>query len=1514
MNRFFGAFKKCVLFVAVLTMLVNNIGFVYAGETEPVLIDLSESNTSITVDPIPDQPYTGKAINGDQLKSIIKVKYGDIQLKYGDDYWASYSNNVSISNETRASIVIHGIPDAGYTGIRTIYFSIVEKKDLSDAEVVLYMDKQHTNSFDYCTYKGTAIIPYEVVTLYGKTLTRVNEEGIGDYTVSYRNNINPSSSNTEAEVIIKAKENGDYTGTYIKKFAIIPKDAEINTNATFDTLTYKGENQQFILTPYLSDDAEYFKYGWYPSVDSEEVPSSTYTNYNDINLGKKNAGTYKLYVEMVPKKGYTFEPFSVNLTIAKKNPEVVAPTLATNLTFNNDDRELITAAATPDSIDSAEIDDNRETCTFYYAVTTVNTAPAADAENTWVTDFKDITGKNAGDYYIWYKATGTTNLNDIAPTSAGTVTIAKFKPKIADAYTDQEKTYTSLPISVDDLDNYLVLAGEGETKDTYLSTIHGTITYDYYKCIEFNTTGVYETTATTAPTDTNEEKPYKVVVTLPESANYESVTKTILLTIKIADLDVTAPELQDVTYNGQEQSFIKTPASSVLEDTETPMGTIKYTVTNEELETLTNSEIWSIDATGKDAGTYKVWYMAESNDTGNYNSSTPVSAGTAKVNKATPTINISSKTVDYDRQPKTLDAATVTLVNNEVFSGTITYEYKVSTALDTTYSTTAPTDVGIYTVKASIDAQGNYNSASETATLTISKIAQNPTPPVLNDDTLTYIKDDITLIETAAVVQEDCVAYYAFGESATTLGTSPSWSTEFLKGKDAKTYYIWYKVDCDKNYEDYKATYVGSVTIGKANQTVTAPELSADTNYDPTFATTPYNLIKTGASAVLTGTSTSVGTIKYLITATDAATPTGSESGWDTTAKASKAGTYKVWYMSVSDNEDNYNSSSPTAAGVVTISKIDPEVSSEPTLVVDDINYDGTAKQLIATAGTVTDTCTIKYAVSDTAGAPSDESAWKSSYTAITKTNAGTYYVYYKVVGNDNYKDLSAKLIENKTKEIKKVAPTLTAPTGISNLAYTGSAVQLITQGSVTGGTLYYGFGTDTAEPTTWKTAYTDINKVAIGTYYVWYKVNGDNNHTSITATKIGPIKIDKATVTLKVTQELNGDLIVTTEPLSAEYLNSLANSGSLVLTFPSGGTETVTIPSNKIQKVIENSKTKALKIPYSQFESKNKVIDKFKSDGKPNTIDVVPSSVTNFNDTSAKAVTTRGIEYINLYEQKGSGQLTTADKNLGTNAEFYIDGKKLTTTEAKKVKIVDNETKIVQTFKYYNNKAITDSSNYPTGFSVYQITQTKTTIDGVQTYKATLKHLEGLDNSMKYQGTSIKVVPNETNGIRIKTSIPKTTRANLIEKNVEGYTLVEYGTMMAWANSVENGMPYLVQGQSGVYTACASAIKPKAYSKAENYDQVFSTDASNIIYTNVLTESGSSWSGKLNNNVVFRSYMILRPVGGDATKDIVIYNGPVYRSIYYIAKQYVGTDFYNSGAEVKAYIDKIIKAVESPQ
>ena len=70
---------------------------------------------------------------------------------------------------------------------------------------------------------------------------------------------------------------------------------------------------------------------------------------------------------------------------------------------------------------------------IYFAVTSTNSAPAAEAVSTWYTDLTSDDNKktNAGTYYAWYKVvhsedTGT----DIAPTPIGSVTIAPYDIKV----------------------------------------------------------------------------------------------------------------------------------------------------------------------------------------------------------------------------------------------------------------------------------------------------------------------------------------------------------------------------------------------------------------------------------------------------------------------------------------------------------------------------------------------------------------------------------------------------------------------------------------------------------------------------------------------------------------------------------------------------------------------------------------------------------------------------------------------------------------------------------------------------------------------------------------------------------------------------------------------------------------------------------------------------------------------------------------------------------------------------
>ena len=69
----------------------------------------------------------------------------------------------------------------------------------------------------------------------------------------------------------------------------------------------------------------------------------------------------------------------------------------------------------------------------------------------------------------------------------------------------------------------------------------------------------------------------------------------------------------------------------------------------------------------------------------------------------------------------------------------------------------------------------------------------------------------------------------------------------------------------------------------------------------------------------------------------------------------------------------------------------------------------------------------------------------------------------------------------------------MTTPVAKRNLSYTGSALALVTPGSVNVGTMQYALGTATAATGPYTTSIP--TKTNVGTYYVWYKVIGDSNH-----------------------------------------------------------------------------------------------------------------------------------------------------------------------------------------------------------------------------------------------------------------------------------------------------------------------------------------------------------------------------------------------------------------------------------
>ena len=130
--------------------------------------------------------------------------------------------------------------------------------------------------------------------------------------------------------------------------------------------------------------------------------------------------------------------------------------------------------------------------------------------------------------------------------------------------------------------------------------------------------------------------------------------------------------------------------------------------------------------------------------------------------------------------------------------------------------------------------------------------------------------------------------------------------------------------------------------------------------------------------------------------------------------------------------------------------------------------------------------------------------AWK--YSTVAPAVADSRTTEYDVVftptdGNYGTAECKVKLTVNKADSAVTKAPVA------KTLTYTGSAQALVTAGTATGGTLQYAVGTDA---TTVPTSGWDIeipSKTEAGTYYVWYRVEGDQNWSD--ADSFTPVKVD---------------------------------------------------------------------------------------------------------------------------------------------------------------------------------------------------------------------------------------------------------------------------------------------------------------------------------------------------------------------------------------------------------------------
>ena len=397
------------------------------------------------------------------------------------------------------------------------------------------------------------------------------------------------------------------------------------------------------------------------------------------------------------------------------------------------------------------------------------------------------------------------------------------------------------------------------------------------------------------------------------------------------------------------------------------------------------------------------------------------------------------------------------------------------------YDVSYTNNINVGTATVTITGKGNYSGSAST-TYAITKATPTvTTPPTAL--TLTY----------SGAAQELVNAGSTTGGTLEYSLDGTNYSASIPKGTDAKTYTVSYRVSGGDNYNDVAAASI-TVTIAKATPTVTAP--------------TAKTLTYTGAAQELVNAgSTTGGTLEYSLDGTTYGTaiPT-----------ASAVGTYTVSYRVTGGN--NYNDVA-AATVTATISASQSAVATAPT--ANSLTYTGSAQALL-TAGTATNG-TMQYST--------DGQSY--STTIPTGTNAGSYDVWYKVVGNTGYNDTQAVQLKV---TIAKATPTLT----FSKTEATAKVGENFTPPTLTtspqGLTVVYGSSAPSVAEVNANTG--EVIPKAQGTATITAAFEGNSNYKEASASYIlsvskadaKPIELsfsgDKATATY-------GDTSVNTPPLT---------------------------------------------------------------------------------------------------------------------------------------------------------------------------------------------------------------------------------------------------------------------------------------------------------------------------------------------------------------------------------------------
>ena len=515
----------------------------------------------------------------------------------------------------------------------------------------------------------------------------------------------------------------------------------------------------------------------------------------------------------------------------------------------------------------------------------------------------------------------------------------------------------------------------------------GAVTFQWYKVEDGNEKAVgSETTKNQFDFSALKLPAGKHIFRFSATCNgYKKMSQDIVVTVQKADIRsglITPPTAQEnLTYTGQEQELIT--AGSV-----TSGGTMQYS--------LTENGTYSQDTpVGTDAGTYTVWYRVIGDE--NHNNTTPASVAVRIGKKPLTITGVTAASKTYDGT-KNADITSVTFDNVTLNRGTD------------------------YTVTASFDDAGVGNDKHITATVTLT---------------------------------EQAAKNYALEQSSfpTTGSITKAAAPDFTKETALAI------------INGYKKTY--TVTL----PTLPTPEKPKE------YGAPTYELgeIKLNDGYYTGGAKVENGELTLPIQKNDVKT-TGSVG---TATVVIKSTNYEDITLTVKVNAAN---------------KIEPTPDGEITAA--EITY-GDALSKSTISGKMKDP--------DTGKSVNGTFAWTDG---TINPNAGDYeadWTFTPAAGYEKYATATGTV----TIKVNKATPTFNAPTAQENLTYTGQEQELITAGSVTsGGTMQYSL--------TENGTYSQDTPVGTdaGTYTVWYRVIGDENHNNTTPASVA-VSIGKKPLTI---------------------------------------------------------------------------------------------------------------------------------------------------------------------------------------------------------------------------------------------------------------------------------------------------------------------------------------------------------------------------------------------------------------